>query len=119
MDNVWLYNTSLSDDCKPIQNGGALVFYTPAGSTNAAAANSNHAVTGSRQLVIGPLNPGKTTLRPRPLMDVTQTTPTPIVPQLPTSTDEESKVFDIINNDRRLSEILKLVTISQDYNKNI
>ena len=68
-DNVWLLNTTSTNDCKPYaQSRGALVFYTqPAATYNESQAADVHyaAAISSRQLVIGPLDPTNVTLEPR------------------------------------------------------
>ena len=133
-DNVWLLNTTSTNDCKPYaQSRGALVFYTqPAATYNESQAEDAHyaATISSRQLVIGPLDPTNVTLEPRlPAL----TTPPPgnndwiiIVPKLLTeklnfiiivttegSTSSaaalESEILELIDVNPTLSGILTLV----------
>ena len=136
-DNVWLLNASSTvSDCEPMkQGGGALFFYTQLANTSEPQPSSTSdtpfaraAMISSRQLVIGPLDPGNVTLEPRP---PATTTPPPstdgnkiiviittiykyiisigIMPTTQGQSAVESETLEIIARDPRISGILSLV----------
>lgn len=97
-NNVW--NTSSTNDCKPMQ-GGALFFYTQP----ATSSGSADVVISSRQVVIGPLDPRNVTLEPHPPVTTAQVPTT----EDNTPSEAENKALERISSDPRISGILTLV----------
>ena len=116
-DNIWLHNTSSTNDCKPTQ-GGALFLYTqPA--TDPSTDTDHAPMISSRQLVIGPLYPRNVTLEPLPPKHIPSPTQLPcpdatttdIMVTVPTPSDAENSVLAKISDNQRLARILTLVKL--------